>query len=106
MEYMRLYIANVVLTQQLKELLSEKSDLVNRVSKLESRKYDFRQSETPCEDSYDERKRRLRRPACEINRHYQCPEKNCQKSYGSEGSLNQHMKLKHPHLLCADGNSE
>jgi hypothetical protein len=23
---------------------------------------------------------------------------NCQKSYGSEGSLNQHIKLKHPEL--------
>lgn len=27
-EYMRLYIANVVLTNQLKELLSEKNDLL------------------------------------------------------------------------------
>ncbi|CAD8166838.1 unnamed protein product [Paramecium octaurelia] len=34
-EYMRLYIANVVLTQQLKELLQEKGDLVSKINRLE-----------------------------------------------------------------------
>ena len=27
--------------------------------------------------------------------------KNCEKSYGSEGSLNQHYKLKHPEIYVA-----
>ncbi|CAD8086583.1 unnamed protein product [Paramecium sonneborni] len=48
-EYMRLYIANVVLTQQLKELLQEKGDLVSKINRLEdteicktnSRKLDY-----------------------------------------------------------------
>jgi hypothetical protein len=31
----------------------------------------------------------------EIERHYICPIGNCGKNYGSEGSLNQHIKLKH-----------
>ncbi|CAD8131468.1 unnamed protein product [Paramecium pentaurelia] len=51
-EYMRLYIANVVLTQQLKELLSEKGDLVSKINRLEEaeicktnyRKLDFEDS--------------------------------------------------------------
>jgi hypothetical protein len=29
-------------------------------------------------------------------RHYRCPLSNCFKAYGSEGSLSQHIKLKHP----------
>ena len=43
---------------------------------------------------YD-RKKRYRRTAGEIERHYKCPVTTCLKSYGSEGSLSQHMKLKH-----------
>lgn len=46
--------------------------------------------------SSDEMKRkRFRKTAAEINRHFKCPIEVCQKAYGSEGSLNQHIKLKH-----------
>ena len=48
--------------------------------------------------SDDDRKKRFRRTAGEIERHYRCNVETCQKSYGSEGSLNQHIKLKHPEL--------
>ena len=44
----------------------------------------------------NEKKKRHRRTATEIARHYKCPISDCPKSYGSEGSLNQHIKLKHP----------
>ena len=40
-------------------------------------------------------KKRHRRTATEINRHYRCPVEGCGKSYGSEGSLSQHIKNKH-----------
>ena len=40
----------------------------------------------------------MRRTANEIARHYVCKVEDCQKSYGSEGSLNQHIKLKHKEL--------
>lgn len=43
----------------------------------------------------EDRKKRFRRTASEIERHYRCMVETCQKSYGSEGSLNQHIKLKH-----------
>ena len=33
--------------------------------------------------------------ANQIDRLFQCPVENCQKSYGSDGSLTQHLKLKH-----------
>lgn len=44
----------------------------------------------------NEKKKRHRRTATEIARHYKCPIEGCNKSYGSEGSLNQHIKIKHP----------
>lgn len=40
--------------------------------------------------------KRHRRTKSEIQRKYKCSTKGCTKSYGSEGSLNQHIKLKHP----------
>ena len=43
----------------------------------------------------NEKKKRHRRQANEIARHFKCPIKDCPKSYGSEGSLNQHIKIKH-----------
>jgi hypothetical protein len=51
----------------------------------------------------------MRRTAVEIARHYTCNIDKCNKSYGSEGSLNQHIKLKHryyynKHLLLLDMN--
>lgn len=37
----------------------------------------------------------MRRTAKEINRSFVCPYDQCQKVYGSEGSLNLHIKIKH-----------
>eukprot|EP00826_Nyctotherus_ovalis_P002022 TRINITY_DN10384_c0_g3_i1.p1 TRINITY_DN10384_c0_g3~~TRINITY_DN10384_c0_g3_i1.p1 ORF type:complete len:143 (-),score=36.42 TRINITY_DN10384_c0_g3_i1:117-545(-) len=45
--------------------------------------------------SFYDKKKRHRRTAMEIERRYKCKIKGCGKSYGSEGSLSQHMKLKH-----------
>jgi len=41
------------------------------------------------------RKRHNRRCANDIQKGYTCPYDACQKVYGSEGSLNLHIKLKH-----------
>ncbi len=41
-------------------------------------------------------RKRMRRTASEIDRNYKCEMPNCTKSYGSEGALKMHMKLKHP----------
>ena len=40
--------------------------------------------------------KRKRRTAQGIVRKYQCPVEGCRKSYGSDGSLNQHIVNKHP----------
>ena len=43
----------------------------------------------------DRKEKRKRRTALEIERKYRWKYQGCPKSYGSEGSLNQHMKNKH-----------
>jgi hypothetical protein len=41
------------------------------------------------------RKKHLRRCANEIEKSYTCPFSTCGKIYGSEGSLNLHLRIKH-----------
>ena len=43
----------------------------------------------------DEKRKRCRRNAQEIARQFKCPVKGCGKSYGMEGTLTQHIKIKH-----------
>jgi len=47
------------------------------------------------EERKENRKKHNRRCAKEIEKDEICPYSNCGKYYGSEGSLNLHMKLKH-----------
>ena len=42
-----------------------------------------------------EKKKRHRRNASEIKKTWMCPIDGCKRKYGTEGSLGQHMKLKH-----------
>ena len=53
-------------------------------------------SQQRIQNPFDDKRKRHRRTATEIARLFKCPVADCHKSYGSEGSLNQHMKLKHP----------
>lgn len=46
----------------------------------------------------DNRKKRVRRLATEIERKHTCLVPKCPKAYGSEGSLNQHLIRKHPQV--------
>eukprot|EP01016_Furgasonia_blochmanni_P036195 TRINITY_DN409_c0_g1_i11.p2 TRINITY_DN409_c0_g1~~TRINITY_DN409_c0_g1_i11.p2 ORF type:complete len:201 (+),score=18.09 TRINITY_DN409_c0_g1_i11:110-712(+) len=101
-EYCKLFIANVVLTSQIKELLTEKNELISKLTRLEVQSNTTGGFDSPS----DSKKRRFRRTAAEISRHYKCPVERCLKSYGSEGSLNQHMKLKHPNYVGSSTKSE
>lgn len=85
-DYMRLYIVNVVLTQQLKELLKEKNDILVKLMKFEaprveeSKKQHLVSSDMSVidmDESVEARRIRLRRTASEIYRHYKCPVKVC-----------------------------
>jgi len=94
-EYCRLYFANILLTTKLKHLLTEKDELNKKLSTLESNRKKHEENMGWNFDISEDKKKRHRRTAVEINRHYKCPADICPKSYGSEGSLNQHIKLKH-----------
>jgi hypothetical protein len=94
-EYCRLFIANVVLTTQMKELISEKNELLTRLSELERGEKHVKE---PALSPGADKKARIRRKAADVERHYKCPNDACQKNYGSEGSLLQHIKLKHPEI--------
>lgn len=49
-------------------------------------------------DSKRKNNKRMRRTAEEIERRFLCSADFCDRCYGSEGSLQQHIKLKHPEL--------
>jgi len=97
-EYCRLFIANVVLTTQMKELIAEKNEILQRISDLERGEKTSVNKKNKSPETHDDKKSRIRRKANEVERLYKCTDMQCQKSYGSEGSLFQHMKLKHPEL--------
>ena len=93
-EFCRLHLANVVLMSQMRELVNERNELSTKFTKLEKKGEEIREGDK----SEENRTKRFRRTADEIERHYRCPVETCQRSYGSEGSLNQHLKLKHYEL--------
>ena len=95
-EYCKLYFTNIILSNQVKMMLSEKNELSGKIKRYEST---YRPVDNKTESHWgDNTNNRHRRAATEISRHYRCPVQSCTKSYGSEGSLNQHVKLKHPQV--------
>mmetsp|Transcript_7814 Transcript_7814/g.14985 ORF Transcript_7814/g.14985 Transcript_7814/m.14985 type:complete len:143 (+) Transcript_7814:1464-1892(+) len=84
-EYSRLYMQAISLTSQVQNLVSEKADLTKRLSTIIKDSKEARDSSLGS--------KRQRRKATQIERHFKCS--MCSKSYGAEGSLNQHMRLKH-----------
>jgi transcription elongation factor Elf1 len=84
-EYSKLYMQAVSLTTQVQSLMSEKAELNTRLSSIVKDTKASRESILS--------NKRLRRKAAQIERHFKCS--YCSKSYGAEGSLNQHVRLKH-----------
>merc|ERR1711935_1285821 len=90
--YCNLYIANVMLLEKIKDTLEHKEELIHKLKRLRECS---EQVLCSLEEKNVNKKRRHRRPAKDIDRHFNCPILKCDKSYGSEGSLNQHIKQKH-----------
>lgn len=89
---------------QIKELITEKNELTARVARLEAggggggaeklqtpiqapaKKKDdggaSAASKQSIQDDFQDKKKRFRRTASEIEKHFKCPVENCQKSYG------------------------
>ncbi|CAD8066087.1 unnamed protein product [Paramecium sonneborni] len=82
-EMMILYQKNCT---QLQEFQYQIHELKERVQLIEQK---FEEIETT------NKKKKKRRTAAEIDKNFKCPYKNCEKLYGSDVSLNLHIKFKH-----------
>ena len=87
-----LFLVNIVLTTKVKKLQEEISDLKDKIQKYETQGYSGNIKFNP---ELGKRKRK-RKTKDQVERNFKCNIGECKKSYGSENSLNQHMKLKHP----------
>ncbi|CAI2383142.1 unnamed protein product [Moneuplotes crassus] len=84
LKYLEEYYKNVQLVKQLLSAVTDNQRLEEELKDI---------SDT--NESNSGKRKRHRRPAHEIRRHHKCPAPLCGKAYGSEGSLSQHLKLKH-----------
>ena len=91
-QYSRLLRDNQKLLADLNRVMCEKHELEKKYNSLNVL-FPSLQTEKP---SNEERKKRYRRQASQIVREYECNVPSCCKSYGTEASLIQHIKLKHP----------
>lgn len=94
-DYYQLYWAAFVENQVLLEQLKQKSEERNNYLKSLVRFNESGCSLSNTEERKERRKKHNRRTAKEIRKDEVCPYAGCDKYYGSEGSLNLHMKLKH-----------
>lgn len=87
-----LFLVNIVLTTKVKKLQEEIEDLKEKIRKYEAQAIG-NISLGGAGDTI--KKKRKRKTKDQVERNFSCNIDNCTKSYGSENSLNQHMKLKH-----------
>ena len=92
-QYQKSYKTGLQLSQEMLQLVSMRDELWGQLAKLDEKTLEFKDT---IRGEPSEKKKRSRRGAEEIERKYKCHVHNCEKSYGSEGSLNQHIRLKHP----------
>eukprot|EP00831_Metopus_contortus_P032304 TRINITY_DN2612_c0_g2_i1.p1 TRINITY_DN2612_c0_g2~~TRINITY_DN2612_c0_g2_i1.p1 ORF type:complete len:295 (+),score=54.45 TRINITY_DN2612_c0_g2_i1:80-964(+) len=106
-----LSLANLVLQRQIKKLVADRSRIVEKLQKIKEEELNEEKSLGSSrafeigDRSQISKQKRHRRMVIEIERHYTCPNPTCFKSYGSEGSLSQHIKLKHPQLSLSSKQS-
>ena len=89
--YWTAFIENQVLLEQLKKKSEERNNYLRNIMRVNTSQC----SQSIQEEKRDSRKKHIRRTAKEISKDDKCPYAGCGKHYGSEGSLNLHMKLKH-----------
>jgi hypothetical protein len=93
LEFIKTEQINRLLKKQLNNLQIEKNNLKQLITRLERKNKKLKANNTEnINDLYMNRKRH-RRNKNEIIREFKC--NLCEKKYGSEGSLKQHMRIKH-----------
>lgn len=95
--YWNLFVANEALLAKIEGASVARDDLLVKILNIEQGylEYMHKDQEDSDETSKNNRKPHERRYADEIERKYDCPYKSCDKQYGSEGSMNLHIKIKH-----------
>lgn len=91
-----LFMINIVLNTKIKRLQEELEDLKDTLKRFKTQKTIKTVSSNSKYKSDGPKPKRKRKKKSEVERNYACNIDNCDKSYGSENSLNQHMKIKHP----------
>lgn len=89
-----MFLANIMLLDKIKETLTHKDEIVKKLAKI---KHYSEEAVKDLDKKNEEnsKQKRFRRSAKEIERAYNCPQVKCNKAYGNEGCLNQHIKQKH-----------
>ena len=94
--YWSLYQANEQLMTHMGDEAEERDAALRSILKIELFYNNQENLERIQQERYlTGRKKHNRRCAADINRGLSCPYEHCGKSYGSEGSLNLHIKTKH-----------
>jgi len=89
--YWKAFVENNLLLDDLRNQSEERNSHFQNLIKMNNSQY----SQSKGEERKENRKKHNRRCAKEIRKSELCPYPDCGKYYGSEGSLNLHMKLKH-----------
>lgn len=92
-EFWRVYLQNEVLIQKMKDHLTEIKGYQEQLLALEKNAEET--DSRSLNESGVKQKKKNRRTANQIVKTYQCPYEKCSKTYGSEISLNLHIKIKH-----------
>lgn len=87
MEFWKIFLSNEILLNSLKEIALEKVLMEQKVKEYEKIYAELENQVKP--------KKKKRRTAKEIQKNYMCPYTNCKKKYGSNVSLNLHIKRIH-----------
>jgi hypothetical protein len=80
-------------------LTTKVKKLQEELEEMKQKLVEYQKHGAPCNIRFDAdngKKKRKRKTKDEVDRSFTCNLDSCGKSYGSENSLNQHMKLKHP----------
>ena len=99
--YCNFFIANQMIIEKIKETMKHKEDLMGKLNGLHETSV---KTLNNIEEQNGNKKKRHRRTISEIDRQFQCPINKCEKAYGNESSLHQHIKSKHEKYWQKNGN--
>ena len=93
LEFIKTEEINRILKNQLNNLQIEKNNLKQLIARLERKNKKLKTKKTENKNDLYVNRKRHRRNKNEIIREFKC--NLCEKKYGSEGSLKQHIRIKH-----------